>query len=254
MLDKNQALFEYLLRIADDRAILGHRLAEWCGHAPILEEDIALTNFALDLIGQANNAYKIACEIEGNGKTPDQLLYFRSDLEFYNLMLVEQENTDFAYTIVRNFFFDAFSYFFLDEMQQCVDDRLSAFAEKSIKENKYHLRHSSQWMQRLGDGTEISNKKLQTAADDLWVFTGDFFSMNAIEDILIPEGLAVDLRKIKPDWQKLVADVFEKSKLRKPDFDAFFLTGAREGKHTEFLGHILTVMQHLPRKMPDAKW
>ncbi len=254
MLSKEEALIDYSLRIADDRLILGHRLSEWCGHAPILEEDIAISNIALDLVGQASNVYKYTAELEGKGKTEDDYVFWRNDLQFKNLMLVEQPNGDFAQTIARNFLFDSFAYHFLTELKNSKNELFAGFAEKSIKENRYHLRHTSQWMLRLGDGTEESHERLDNAVEFLWIYTGDMFTMNAADEVLLKEGIAVDLEKIKPEWQKMVTAIFDKATLAAPDFESFTLKGSRDGKHSEYLGHLLSEMQILPRSMPDAKW
>ena len=174
-------LLNYTLRQADSTLILGQRLAEWCGHGPVLEQDIALTNISLDLIGQARSLYQYAAELEGKGRSEDDLAFHRDVREFYNLLLVELPKGNFGDTIARQFFFDAFNYFFYQELQQSKDERLAAIAEKSIKEVSYHLRFSSEWMIRLGDGTDVSHVKMQQAVDDVWMYTGEMFVADELD-------------------------------------------------------------------------
>ena len=247
------SLFEYLLRIGDSSLILGHRLSEWCGHGPILEEDIAMTNIALDLVGQARTILTYAGEVEGKGRTEDDLSYLRNERHFHNALLVEQPNGDFGCTMFRQFLYTAFSYLIFEELKKSKDTKLSAIAEKSLKEVTYHLRHSSEWLIRLGDGTEESHRRVQNAVDDLWMFTDDLFTMNDIDNTLLKEGIAIDLNQIKSKWKKIVADVFSKAKLTIPQ-NVFMITGSREGRHTEHLGYLLAEMQFLPRAYPGAKW
>ena len=247
------SLFEYLLRLGDNSLILGHRLSEWCGHGPILEEDIAMTNIALDLVGQARTILAYAGETEGKGRTEDDLAYLRNERHFRNALLVEQPNGDFGCTMVRQFLYTAFSYLIFEELKKSKDTKLSAIAEKSLKEVTYHLRHSSEWLIRLGDGTEESHRRVQNAVDDMWMFTDDLFGMNDVDKTLIKEGIAIDLNQIKSKWEKIVADVFFKAKLTIPQ-NVFMITGSREGRHTEHLGYLLVEMQFLPRAYPGAKW
>lgn len=248
------ALFEYTLRMADDRLILGHRLSELCGHGPILEEDIALTNIALDLIGQAVLILKYAGETEGKGRDEDKLAYFRGDREYRNLLITEQPNGDFAQTIARQFFFDAFEIFFFEELSKSADEQLKAIAEKSIKETRYHLRHTSQWMLKLGDGTEESHERLQNAVNELWRFTDEFFQMDETDKILINAGIVPDLAVIKEKWVQNVSDVLKTATLDIPAENTFMQYGGRKGRHTEYLGYILNEMQFLTRSMPEAGW
>lgn len=254
MADKiKDALFEYCLRIGDNSLILGHRLSEWCGHGPILEEDIALINIALDLIGQSRFIYSYAAELEGKGRTEDDLAYLRDVMQFKNSVLVEQPNGDYAKTIVRQFLFTAYNYLFYKELQKSKNENLAAFAEKSLKEVTYHLRHSSEWVVRLGDGTEESKERTQNAIDELWMFTGDMFAGDAIDELLLKEKIAVDLSKLKTEWDKLIEEVFTKATLTIPS-NAFMMIGGKEGKHTEHLGYLLAEMQFLPRAYPGANW
>jgi ring-1,2-phenylacetyl-CoA epoxidase subunit PaaC len=246
-------LFEYLLRLGDDRLVLGHRLSEWCGHAPILEEDIALANIALDLIGQATLYLHLAGEVEGKGRSEDALAYFREAIEFRNVQLVELPIGDFAFTIMRQFLFDAFSFHQLEELQTSANTELAGIAAKGYKEVRYHLRHSSEWVQRLGDGTEESHTRAQKALDDLWRFTGEMFQPDEIDERLLDAGIAPDLRKIEPKWNAVVSDVLGRATLRVPE-SGHMMSGGRQGRHTEYLGHMLSEMQIVARSHPGAEW
>ncbi|HRP01877.1 MAG TPA: phenylacetate-CoA oxygenase subunit PaaC [Candidatus Kapabacteria bacterium] len=250
----NNNLLNYVLALADDRLILSHRLAEWCGHAPILEEDIALTNIALDSLGQASLFYKYAADIEGNGRTEDDYAYKRSEREFRNLLLVEQANQDFAYTLARQFFFDAYELFLYEELLKSSDSQLQAIAEKSIKETKYHIRHSTQWMLRLGDGTDESKLRIQAACDYLWMYVGEMFTNLEEENDLIINNIIPANKLLWNKWFDFVSDVMKEATLITPPPDAFMQSGGRHGIHTEHLGHILADMQYLPRTYPNAKW
>ncbi len=246
-------LFEYCLRIGDTSLILGQRLGEWCGHGPILEEDIALTNIALDLIGQSRALLTYAGEIEGKGRNEDDLAYMRGEREFRNFLIAEQPNGDFGQTILKQFFVSTFQCFFFTELTKSKDKTLSELAEKSLKEVTYHFRHSSEWVKRLGDGTEESRKRIIKAVDELWMYTGDMFDMNSVDDELIKEGIAFDRSKIKPLWENKVKEVFADATLSIPE-NAFMIGGSMEGKHTEYLGHMLAEMQSLSRAFPGATW
>jgi ring-1,2-phenylacetyl-CoA epoxidase subunit PaaC len=248
------AVFEYLLRMGDDRLVLGHRLAELCGHGPILEEDLATTNTSLDLLGSAVQLLKYAGEVEGKGRDEDKLAYFRNDLQFRNSLLVEIPDEDFAYTTVKQFFFDVFEYYHLTELKTSKDEQISAIAQKTLKETAYHLRHSSEWMKRLGDGTEESHQRMADALDELWSYTGDMFYTDEVDEILLAEGIGADMTKVKEQWLGSVRQIIEEATLEMPAPDAFMNIGGRIGKHTEFLGFILNDMQYLTRSMPDAKW
>ncbi|MEO6882387.1 MAG: 1,2-phenylacetyl-CoA epoxidase subunit PaaC [Bacteroidia bacterium] len=247
------ALFQYCLRLADNSLILGHRLSEWCGHGPVLEEDIALTNIALDHIGHARALLQYAAQVEGKNRTEDDLAFLRKEHEFYNTMLAEQLNGDFGKTIVRQFFTDVFDFYFYQELSKSSDEMLAAIAAKSFKEMTYHLRHSSEWVIRLGDGTEESHQRIQKSVNDLWMFTGEFFEMNEVDEILLKEKIAVDLSKVKSLWEKKVFEVLKTATLVKPE-STWMQTGSRKGFHTEHLGFLLAEMQYLPRAYPDAKW
>ncbi|MCE3297240.1 MAG: phenylacetate-CoA oxygenase, PaaI subunit [Crocinitomicaceae bacterium] len=246
-------LFEYTLRMADDSLILGHRVSEWCGHGPILEEDIALTNIALDLVGQATNLLEYAAVTEGSGRSADDLAFLRFDRDFRNLLLVEQKNGDFAVTLTRQFFFDAFRKPFFEALAQSKDEQLAAIAEKSLKETKYHLKHSSEWMIRLGDGTEESHARVQQAVNDLARFTEELFYMDEVDQKLISEGIAVDLNTIKPIWKAHVDEVFAEANLEMPEIK-WPQKGGRQGMHSEHLGYLLAEMQFMQRAYPGMEW
>jgi len=246
-------LFEYCLRLGDTSLILSQRLGEWCGHGPILEEDIALTNIALDFVGQATAFLKYAAQVEGKGRTEDDLSFLRDAREFRNLLIAEQPNGDYGQTIMRQFLVSTFLYYFYGELKSSKDSMFAALAEKSLKEVTYHLRHSSSWVIRLGDGTEESYKRMKSAIDELWLFTGDMFDMDEVDKTLITQGIAVDLNKVKASWDKKVKEVFTEATLAIPE-NVFMVKGSHEGKHTEYLGHLLAEMQVLPRSFPGAQW
>ncbi|USG63023.1 phenylacetate-CoA oxygenase subunit PaaC [Sneathiella marina] len=249
----NNALFEYLLRLGDNSLILGQRLAEWCGHAPILEEELALTNIGLDLVGQSRLLLTYAAEVEGAGRDEDMLAFHRDTQAWRNLLLLEQPNGDFAKTIARQFFFDNFQYLQFEGLCQSKDDRLAAIAAKSLKEITYHLRHSTNWVLRLGDGTTESHEKMQIAIDELWGFLPEMFDMDEIDTQLLAEGVGVDLAALKPRWDEVVNAVLLEATLERPE-DTWSVRGSREGKHSEHLGYLLAEMQFLQRAYPDAKW
>lgn len=253
-LTKTEALFEYLLRLADDRLILGHRLSEWCGHGPILEEDIALANIALDNIGHAASLYEYAAEIEGKDRHRDEIVYFRNDVEYKNLKIAELPKGDFGFTIARQFLFSAYSYFLYEALKSADDEQFSGMVKKHHKEIKYHLRHSREWVLRLGDGTEESHERIQKAFNEIWKYTGAFFDMDEIDEMMIQENLGTNPNDFKDEWKSLVTDVLEEATLEIPDFDQFMQSGGRQGLHTEHLGHLLAEMQHLRRSYPNAEW
>ncbi|MDX1941118.1 MAG: 1,2-phenylacetyl-CoA epoxidase subunit PaaC [Saprospiraceae bacterium] len=248
-----EAHLEYILQIGDNALILGQRLGEWCGHGPVLEQDIAITNIALDLIGQARSLMQYAAELEGKGRDEDQMAFLRDAWDFRNVLLVEQPNEDWAYTITRQFLFDAFNFYFHQELTKSKDEHLAAIAEKSLKEITYHLRYSSEWMIRLGDGTELSHAKMQNAVNDLWMFTGELTEMNEVDKIMIAEGIGVDLNIIKPLYDQKIAEILEEATLQKPA-DTWMQSGGKQGRHTEHLGYILADMQFMQRAYPNMKW
>ena len=246
-------LSEYLLQLGDDRLVLGHRLSEWCGHGPILEEDIALANIALDLIGQATLYLKLAGETEGKGRSEDDLAYFRDAIDYRNVQMVELPNGDYAFTIVRQFLFDVFSYHVLEKLQSSSNTELAGIAAKGFKEVRYHVRHSSEWVVRMGDGTEESHERAQKALNHLWRFSAEMFQPDDVDREMISAVGAPDLEAIKPQWEKVVRDVFARATLTIPD-DPPAMTGGRKGRHTEHLGHMLAEMQIVARSHPGAAW
>jgi ring-1,2-phenylacetyl-CoA epoxidase subunit PaaC len=246
-------LLDYTLRLADTALILGHRLSEWCGHAPALEQDIALSNIALDHIGQARNYYQYAAKIQNLGKTEDDLAYFRDERAYRNVLLVELPNGDFGKTLVRQFLYDAYHVPFLSALQDSKDEQLAAIATKSLKEARYHLQWSSEWVIRLGDGTEFSHQRVQQAVNELWRFTGELTAPNATDSFLMSYEIAVDLNTIRPIWENTVSDVLKQATLSAPT-QKWMQKGGKEGIHTESLGYILAEMQHLQRTHPNCTW
>jgi ring-1,2-phenylacetyl-CoA epoxidase subunit PaaC len=246
-------LFQYLLRLGDDRLVLGHRLSEWCGHGPILEEDIALANIALDLIGQATLYLKLAAETEGKGRSEDDLAYFRDAIEYRNVQMVELPKGDYAFTTLRQFFFDVFSYHLLEQLQSSRNSEIAGIAAKGFKEVRYHVRHSSEWVLRMGDGTEESHSRAQKAVSELWRFTAEMFQADAVDRAMKDEGIGADLDAIKPKWDSVVTDVLNRATLAIPS-DPPAMTGGRRGRHTEHLGHMLSEMQIVARSHPGAEW
>lgn len=248
------AFFQYILRLGDDLLVVGHRLSEWCGHAPILEEDVALTNIALDCIGQAEALLKLAGEVENRGRSEDDLAYFRDEYQFRNLHLVEQPNGDFAWTITRQFLFDALAHHLFDALRESPFEPLAAIAAKVFNETRYHLRHSRQWMLRLGDGTEESKARVQHALNALWTYTGELFNTNDVDRLLLEKGFIPDAGSIRELWQKTVAETLQEATLILPEDTQYMIQGGREGRHSEHLGHMLAQMQILARSHPDANW
>jgi ring-1,2-phenylacetyl-CoA epoxidase subunit PaaC len=246
-------LFAYTLRLADNALILGHRVSEWVGHAPVLEEDLALGNLALDLIGQARSFYTYAGEIEGKGRDEDALAYLRDAGGWRNVLLVEQPNGDFAQTIVRHLLYSAFAHPYFEELSRSKDATLAAIAAKAVKEMAYHVRHAGEWTIRLGDGTDESHRRAQHALDELWPFTGELFEVDQIERALIEAGIAVDPAGIKARWSKTLDHVLDEAALTRPR-DGYMQSGGRSGRHSEHLGYILTELQFLQRTYPGAKW
>lgn len=250
---KQEALFNYLLRLGDQHLILGHRLSEQSSKGPFLEEDIACSNIALDLIGNANHLLQYAAEVEGKNRTADDLAFLRPEREFYNTLLAEQPNGDFGKVMTRHFFADVFDFLLYTELQKSSDETLASIAAKALKEITYHLRHTSKWMIRLGDGTEESKRRVTESINELYRFTGELFEMDEVDEILIKENIAVDLSKLKPMWLQKVKEVFAEATLTMPE-DTYMQTGSRQGRHTEHLGFLLAEMQHLHRAYPGAQW
>jgi len=247
------SLYKYVLALGDDALILGQRLSQWAYKGPFLEEDIALSNISLDMFGRANLLLEYAATLKGNGTTSDELAFKRNEREFSNHILCEQPNGNFADTMGRQFFLDAFYKLFLQKLTKSKDEQLSAIAQKSIKETTYHLRHSSKWIIRLGDGTAESHEKVQSAIDNLWMFTNELFEMNEIDNEMLEQKIGVDCSKLKIEWDKIINEVLSEATLNRPE-DANMPTGGRQGIHTEHLGHLLSDMQYLQRAYPDATW
>ncbi|MDG0974674.1 MAG: phenylacetate-CoA oxygenase subunit PaaC [Crocinitomicaceae bacterium] len=250
---KPKALFEYLIRHADDTLILGQRLSEWCGHGPILEEDIALTNIALDLIGQATELYEYAAQVENKGRTADDLAFLRLEREYKNVLLVEQKNGDFGKTIVRQFLFDNFQLLNYTQLLNSSDAQVAAIAEKSLKEVKYHLKHSSEWVIRLGDGTEESHQRIQESVDDLMRFVEELFFQNEVNELLQEDKLIGDCEEFKQQFHQNVNNVLTEATLTIPDIK-YHQKGGRKGIHSEHMGFLLAEMQYMQRTYPGMQW
>jgi ring-1,2-phenylacetyl-CoA epoxidase subunit PaaC len=243
----------YALRRADDALILGHRLSEWCGHAPMMEEDMALANMGLDLIGQARELYTYAAKVEGASNDEDKFAYLRDVRQYRNLLLVEQPNGDFAQTIVRQFFYSAFADLYWRAMMASRDETLAAIAAKSEKESAYHLRHTAEWVIRLGDGTEESHRRAQVAIDDLWAFTGELFHKDEGDKLLIAQKVAIDPESLRAEWTQTVSSLLQAATLKAPA-STWMQKGGRSGHHSEHLGHLLSELQSLQRTFPGATW
>jgi ring-1,2-phenylacetyl-CoA epoxidase subunit PaaC len=246
-------LFQYTLRLADTALILGHRLSEWVGHAPVIEEDLAFGNMGLDLIGQARSLYSYAGEVEGNGRDEDALAYLRDAGDYRNILLAEQPNGDFAATMVRQLLYSAFAHPYFEALMRSKDATLAAIAAKSVKEMAYHLRHSAEWTIRLGDGTDESHARAQAAVDELWPYTGEMFEVDPVERALIEAGVAVDPAPLRVTWNNTVEQVLSEATLTRPA-DGYMQSGGRVGRHSEHLGHILAELQFVQRAYPGATW
>ncbi|MBI0275815.1 phenylacetate-CoA oxygenase subunit PaaC [Hafnia alvei] len=253
----NQDLIQYVLRQADTPLILAQRLCAWCGHAPELEIDLALSNIGLDLLGQARNFYSYAAELSGElsgvSIDEDSLAFGRDDLAFCNLLLAEQPNGGFNDTLVRQFFLDTYHFLLHQGLSQSSDPQMAAIGAKSLKEAEYHLRFSRGWMIRLGDGTELSQKKMQQAINDLWRFTGELFHSDDVERRLAEHGIAVNPESLKAPWLQIVQQVLQDATLQLPEEEAY-RHGGKQGKHTEHLGFMLAEMQFLQRAYPGCHW
>lgn len=249
----DSALFEYLVRLGDDSLILGHRLSEWCGHGPILEEDIAMTNIALDLVGQTTSILKYAGEVEGKGRSEDDLAFLRFEREYRNTLLVEQPNGDFGVTMMRQFLFDAFRKPLFEQLVNSSDGQLAAIAEKSLKETKYHFKHSAEWVIRLGDGTEESHERVQNALNDLWRYTDELFFENEVDKDLESRGITFSMDELKRNWSATVTQVLDQATLTIPT-NGWQHDGGRKGLHSEHLGYILAELQYMQRAYPGMEW
>ena len=248
-----QDLLEYILHLADDALILGHRNSEWTGHGPILEQDIALSNIALDLLGQARNFYQYAANIQLKGSTEDSFAYHRNEREFKNALLVELPNGDWGKTILRQFLFSAYQFFLYGRLKATQDSTIAAIAEKSLKEVTYHLRWSSEWVIRLGDGTEESHKRMQIALDQLWPYTGELFIPSSYEITAAKENYGTDITLLKTPWLERVHSILQEATLIIPE-DSWMQKGGKTGTHSEHLGYLLAEMQYLQRSYPNSEW
>lgn len=246
-------LFTYLLMLGDNSMILAHRLSELCGHGPALETDIALTNISLDLFGQVRGFFQYAAELKGADSTEDSIAFLRQGREHYNCILLEQPNVDFAHVIARQFFFDVFQQLQLEQLVESTDSQIAAIATKSLKETKYHLRFSREWVKRLGDGTDESQIKMQAAADALYPFIGEFFVESEIEKEMKEKGIGADLAKIKIGFDEIVSETFAEAKINLPESKMRMAKG-KEGIHTEQLDYILTELQYMQRVYPNMEW
>lgn len=269
-------LLQYTLQIADNALINGHRLSEWCGHGPVIEQDIALSNIALDHLGQARSLYQYAADQinkmatadksqmfsatalnqkidQGEMIDEDDLAYLRDGWDFRNVLLVEQPNKDWGYTVARSFYFDTFNYFFFEALQNSSDETLAAIAEKSLKEVTYHLRWSSEWVIRLGDGTEESRQRMQVALNDCWMFTGELFKANEADKLMLGAEIGVDLVEVESNWIDRISAIINEATLSTPT-NTWMQEGGKEGKHSEHLGYILTELQFVQRAYPNMKW
>lgn len=275
MSNKN-SLLDYTLRLADDALIIGHRLSEWCGHGPILEQDIALTNTALDHLGRARSLFQYAADqfnslpadakndvftsvtlqtkiASGNPIGEDDLASLRDGWDFRNVLLLEQPNTDWAYTVARSFFYDVFNFLFFTELVKSKDETLSSIAEKSLKEVTYHMRWSSEWVVRLGDGTDESHDRMQQAVNELWMFTGELFTPNDTDNAMLSQGIGPDLALLKDAWTRHLQAVFEEATITIPA-GTWMQQGGKNGSHSEHLGYILTELQFMQRAYPGMEW
>jgi ring-1,2-phenylacetyl-CoA epoxidase subunit PaaC len=244
----NSSLIDYTLHLADDALILAQRNAEWCGHGPVLEQDIAITNISLDLLGQAINFYQYAAQLIGGDADEDKLAYLRTEREFKNCLLVEQPNGDWGQTILRQFFFSTYQYLLYKKLEAGNDEQVAAIAAKALKEVTYHLRWSSEWVIRLGDGTEESHNRMKNAIMELWPYTGEMFVPVEYE-----KEMDIDFDLLKKEWDKKVKEIFDEATLTNPE-KTFMQTGGKTGVHTEHFGYILTELQYLQRVYPNSQW
>lgn len=246
-------LYKYILGIADNSLILGQRLGELCGHGPSLETDIACTNMSLDLFGQVRSYYQYAAKVAGDGRTEDDIAMLRKEREYVNVLLAEQPNTNFAYTIGRQFLFDVYHLLFLNELQKSKDLTLAAIAKKSIKEVSYHQRFTSDWVRRLGDGTAESRQKMQEAIDDLWTYTDELFHQTEADKAMVSENVGVDVTTLKVAYYAEVAKILKESTLDVPE-TKWFQKGGKKGIHTEHMGYLLADLQYMQRAFPNMEW
>jgi ring-1,2-phenylacetyl-CoA epoxidase subunit PaaC len=248
-----EQLIRYLLMLGDNSMMLGHRLSELCGHGPNLETDIALTNISLDLFGEVRSYFQYAAQLRGDGQTEDSIAFLRIERDYYNVLLTEQENKNFAYVIVRQFLFDCYHKLLLEQLMESKDDTIAAIATKSIKESKYHLRFSSEWVKRLGDGTDESHEKMQEAVDYLYPYVFEFFNETDTEKAMRENKIGADLSLLQTQYHNFVNDILEQATLKKPDTPPRIADG-KNGFHTEKLGYILSNLQYMQRAYPNMEW
>jgi len=246
-------LLTYVLHLGDNALIIGHRDSEWCGHGPVLEQDIAITNISLDHIGQARNFYQYAALLKGNGATEDSLAYLRYERDFRNCLLAEQPNGDWAQTILRQFFFSTYQWLLYSELSHSRDEQIAAISNKALKEVTYHLRWSSEWVIRLGDGTEESHARMLNAISELWPYTGELFIPADYESAAHQEGIGPDIKSLKGLWENKVREVFDEAGLPVPP-SGYSQSGGKQGLHSEYMGYILAELQYLQRTFPQSQW
>jgi len=249
----NNALYQYTLRLADNGLILSHRLAEYISRGPFLEEDLALTNTGLDILGQSEALLKYAAEQNGSVDA-DLLAFGREECDYRNVHLVEYPNEDYGYIITRQFFMDVFNFYLYSQLQDSKDETIAAVASKSIKEVTYHLKRSSEWIVRLGDGTQESHERIQTCINHLWMYTDELFEEDGINEELKAAGIAADLSIVRKEWNAKVAEILELATLKKPEQPKYSLVYGKDGGHTEYMGYLLTEMQFLKNRFPNAVW
>ncbi|WP_062052738.1 1,2-phenylacetyl-CoA epoxidase subunit PaaC [Aquimarina longa] len=250
---KNENKIQYIYGIADNALILGQRLSELCGHGPNLETDIAMTNMALDLLGQTRSYYQYVAQLSGEDKTEDDIAFLRTERQYKNVLLVEQPNRHFGYVIARQFFFDAFHLLVLEELQNSTDQTLAAIAKKGIKEVSYHQRFSSDWIKRLGDGTEESHQKVQEAVDDLWRYTDELFHITDDDKIAIENEIGVNTVAFREKYDQIIREVLEEATITIPE-TKWFQKGGKQGIHSEHMGYLLSDLQYMQRTYPNMKW
>lgn len=248
-----EAIKQYAIRLGDDALVLGHRLSEWCSYGPFLEEDLALTNVALDFIGRARMFYSYAAELAADGSTEDTYAYTRDCREFSNLLINELPRGDFAFSMARQYLVDVYNLAYMEALQLSADETLAAIAGKAVKESRYHLRRSHDWMLRLGDGTDESRQRLQRAVDELWGYTPELFALDALEQGLVAAGIGVDAVTLRPAWEQAVSATLAEATLQQPAGD-WEVSGGRRGIHTESLGHMLSELQFMQRAYPGLRW
>ncbi len=250
-MDQNK--YQYILGIADNCLILGQRLGELCGHGPSLETDIACTNLSLDLLGQVRSYYQYAAQLKNDGSTEDDIAFLRKEHEYKNVLLVEQPNRDFGFTMARQFLFDQFHFLLLSELVNSIDETLKAIAGKAIKEVSYHKRFSTDWIQRFGDGTAESHERIQAAFDELWPYTNELFEITSEEQTMSEQGIGPDLNALKDQYYNQISEELKEATIQIPD-NTYFKSGGKSGIHTEHMGFILADMQYMQRTYPNMTW